>query len=71
MGVASAHSLATVPKIKYESNELRPGAESSAGSHLAPLTLIAVMAKAIFLLPSMFVFKTRRMCWNFSGITKA
>lgn len=34
------------------------------------LTLMAVMAKAIFLLPSMFVFRTRRMCWNFSGMTR-
>lgn len=31
---------------------------------------MAVMAKAIFLLPSMFVLRTRRMCWNFSGMTR-
>lgn len=36
----------------------------------APLTLMAVMAKAIFRRPSMFVLRTRRMCWNFSGITR-
>lgn len=34
------------------------------------ITLMAVMAKAIFLLPSMFVLRTRRMCWNFSGMTR-
>ena len=33
------------------------------------LTLIAVNANITFLLPSMFVFITRRMCWNLSGIT--
>lgn len=32
-------------------------------------TLMAVMANAILRLPSMFVLRTRRMCWNFSGIT--
>lgn len=34
------------------------------------LTLMAVMAKAIFRRPSMFVLRTRRMCWNFSGMTR-
>lgn len=38
--------------------------------HRWDFTLMAVMAKAIFLLPSMFVFRTRRMCWNFSGMTR-
>lgn len=33
------------------------------------LTLMAVMAKAILRLPSMFVLRTRRICWNFSGMT--
>jgi len=32
-------------------------------------TLIAVMANGTLRRPSMFVFITRRMCWNFSGIT--
>lgn len=31
---------------------------------------MAVMAKAIFRRPSMLVLSTRRMCWNFSGITR-
>lgn len=34
------------------------------------LTLIAVMAKAIFRRPSILVLSTRKMCWNFSGITR-
>lgn len=38
--------------------------------HRWDFTFMAVMAKAIFLLPSMFVFRTRRMCWNFSGMTR-
>lgn len=40
------------------------------GDSEAGITLMAVMAKAIFLLPSIFVLRTRRMCWNFSGMTK-
>lgn len=35
-----------------------------------PTPLMAVMANMTFLLPSMFVPMTRRMCWNFSGITR-
>lgn len=31
--------------------------------------MMAVMAKAIFRRPSMLVLRTRRMCWNFSGMT--
>ena len=31
---------------------------------------MAVMANMIFLLPSMLVFITRRMCWKFWGITR-
>ena len=34
-------------------------------------TLIAVIANIIFLRPSMFVLRIRRMCWNFSGSIKA
>ena len=39
--------------------------------HTLPyFTLIAVMAKAIFRRPSILVLSTRKMCWNFSGITR-
>lgn len=34
----------------------------------ASLTLIAVSANGTFLFPSIFVFITRCMCWNFSGM---
>lgn len=70
MGVTSANTLrpdrrdVTIQNINNATNQvLKSG---MAGE----LTLMAVMAKAIFLLPSMFVLRTRRMCWNFSGMTR-
>ena len=47
-----------------------PPLDLTPGPVLDLRTLMAVMAKAIFLLPSMFVLRTRRMCWNFSGMTR-
>uniref|UniRef100_A0A8D8U9R5 Uncharacterized protein n=1 Tax=Cacopsylla melanoneura TaxID=428564 RepID=A0A8D8U9R5_9HEMI len=38
--------------------------------NLLPQPLMAVRANMTFLFPSMFVDITRRMCWNFSGITR-
>jgi len=38
---------------------------------LSFLTLMEVSANIIFCFPSMLVFSTRKMCWNFSGITSA
>jgi hypothetical protein len=40
--------------------------------YLAPMPLIAVMAYWIFRFPSMFVFRSRMMYWNWlrSGTTK-
>jgi len=38
--------------------------------YLLPTPLMAVIANMIFVFPSMFVFITRRMCWNFSGTTR-
>jgi len=35
-----------------------------------PIPLMAVMANMTLRLPSMFVLRIRRMCWNFSGMTK-
>lgn len=35
------------------------------------LTFIAVRPNIILCFPSMLVFNTRKMCWNFSGTTKA
>ena len=49
---------------------LDPPLELNPGPVLNLRTLMAVMAKAIFLLPSIFVLRTRRMCWNFSGMTR-
>lgn len=35
-----------------------------------PIPLMAVMANMTLRLPSMFVLRIRKMCWNFSGMTK-
>lgn len=35
-----------------------------------PIPLMAVMANITLRLPSMLVLRIRRMCWNFSGMTK-
>ena len=38
--------------------------------NLRPTPLMDVMAYMIFVLPSMLVFITRRMCWNWVGTTR-
>lgn len=39
-------------------------------AYLHPIPITAVIAKAIFRCPSILVLRTRKMCWNFSRITR-
>lgn len=84
MGIAPAHALQASGERKYRPQLWRGGlpqpCQDPAGRAPTPgtdpqpprrvtRTLMAVMAKAILRRPSMLVLSTRRMCWNFSGIT--
>lgn len=68
MGVTSADTLRREARSTFKATS--QGKAQGAALGAAPPTLMAVMANAIFLLPSMFVLRTRRMCWNFSGMTR-
>ena len=53
------------PKLSYKTCFLT--FLSAMLANLRPTPLMAVMANMVFLLPSKFVFITRRMCWKLSG----
>lgn len=66
MGITSADTLREEMRVSNKFTRKTPASIAQRRT----LTLMAVMANAIFLLPSIFVLRTRRMCWNFSGMTR-
>merc|ERR1712121_627394 len=56
-------------KIMYAMTSIK-GVGRRFFENLLPTPLIDVIAYMIFVLPSMLVFITRRMCWNWFGTTR-